>query len=414
MACAFACCPPGIPEFSGGEDLLGWKLIEQIARYHDVCVLTRGDCKTGIDHYLTDNPVQGVHLHYIELPSLLKPLLKYQGGHQIYYYLWQVKAYFVARKLDQRHSYDLFHHITYANDWMVSFIGALLPIPYVRGPGGGAHYTPKSLTGEYSLSGRIWERIRSIGQWIFRHDPLFVKGHQRACSILVCNRNSEQILPHKWSHKVHFFPVSGVSTENFTRSKYPKESKNNFTVITAGALIRIKGFSLAIKAFKRFSDIYPESTLTIIGDGPEEPRLRNLIRTFELEDKVDLTGAIPHSDLMNKMAASDVLLFPSLRDGGGTVVIEAMSTGTPVICLNVGGPGLHVTEKCGIKIEPGSPSETVKNLSGALEKLYLDENLRESLGKFARVRAQESYHWDRLGERLMTIYQPIIGTRTDD
>ena len=111
---------------------------------------------------------------------------------------------------------------------------------------------------------------------------------------------------------------------------------------------------------------------------------------------------------MECMASSDVLLFPSLRDGGGTVVIEAMSAARPVICLDAGGPGLHITDSCGIKVDPKSPAETVASLADALERLYLDEGLRQRMGEAGRERARESYHWDKLGDRLMEIYRPIL------
>ena len=148
--------------------------------------------------------------------------------------------------------------------------------------------------------------------------------------------------------------------------------------------------------------------MTIVGSGPEEERLRNLIRSYDLTEKVELSGALPRLDLLQKMASSDVLLFPSLRDGGGTVVIEAMSAAKPVICLDVGGPGLHVTKECGIKVTPTSTPETVESLANALERLYLDQDLRVKLGKAGRERVLELYHWDRLGARLMEIYQPIL------
>jgi glycosyltransferase involved in cell wall biosynthesis len=108
------------------------------------------------------------------------------------------------------------------------------------------------------------------------------------------------------------------------------------------------------------------------------------------------------------MAYSDVLLFPSLRDGGGTVVIEAMSAAKPVVCLDIGGPGLHINEECGIKLVPTSPSDTVRNLADALERLYLSEDLRIKLGQAARERVEREYHWDKLGDRLMALYQPIL------
>jgi glycosyltransferase involved in cell wall biosynthesis len=408
LACAFTCCPPGTPGFSGGEDFLGWSLLQQIAKTHEVWALTQAVDRPNIEQGLTEQPIQGLHFHYVGLPGWLNPLLKIQGGHQLYYYLWQINAYLAARRLHQKLGFDLFHHITYANDWMVSFIGALLPVPYVRGPGGGAHRTPKGLQHEYPWGGRIWEKVRSAGQWLFRHDPFFVRGQSRAKAILVCNWDSAGKVPQKWSPKVHLFPVSGVSSKDLSPSPASNSSTLEFNVLSAGSLIRVKGFGLAIKAFKLFVDKHPDSRLTIAGDGPEELRLRRMIRSYKLEDKVELLGGIPRDDLLCKMASSDILLFPSLRDGGGTVVIEAMSAAKPVVCLNIGGPGLHITEDCGIKIDPTSSEETVRNLADALERLYLDEDLRRRLGQAGRERVRELYHWDRLGERLMEIYQPIL------
>ena len=118
--------------------------------------------------------------------------------------------------------------------------------------------------------------------------------------------------------------------------------------------------------------------------------------------------------LLSEMGSCDVFLFPSLRDGGGAVVVEAMSAGKPVACLDVGGPGLHITDECGIKVTPLSPQSVVRDLAEALERLYLDEDLRLILGKAARERAEREYHWDRLGERLMKIYQETIEPKSND
>jgi glycosyltransferase involved in cell wall biosynthesis len=193
-----------------------------------------------------------------------------------------------------------------------------------------------------------------------------------------------------------------------------KSRTGEFNVLAAGSLIRVKGFGLAVKAFKLFADKHPDSKLTIAGEGPEERRIRRLIHRSHLENVVQMVGAVPRRDLLSMMASSDALLFPSLRDGGGTVVIEAMSVAKPVICVDIGGPGLHITEDCGIKIAPTSSQETAQNLADALERLYLDEGLRTRLGEAGRQRVRELYHWDRLGERLMEIYQPILRSEPDN
>lgn len=358
MAGVFTCCPPGTPGFRGGEDTLGWNLIKQITRFHDVWAITHAEDRGGIEHVLSQDPDPNLHFRYVGLPSILRPLLKIQGGHQFYYYLWQVKAFLAARALQKEVNFDLFHHITYANDWGASFIGAFLPIPYIRGPGGGAHRTPRGLEKEYSFRGRFWERVRSLGQWLFRHDPTFIKGQNRARAILVCNQESLSNVPGKWAHKVHQFPVNGISSEDLDCVVGSRVANSQFQVLSAGSLIRVKGFGLAIKAFGEFANKYPQSSFTIIGSGPEQTRLRAIVNRSGLDSRVNLVPAMPREQLLSKMASCDVFLFPSLRDGGGAVVIEAMSVGKPVVCLDAGGPGTHITGDCGIKIAPPLPPKT--------------------------------------------------------
>jgi len=404
LACAYACSPTaGAERFGGGESVLGWNMVKQLARFHRVWVLTHAENRPAIEANVQREPLSHVRFHYLELPRWLGRLQQKQGGIQFYAYLWQIRAYIEARRLHGRFNFELFHHITYANDWMASFIGALLPIPYIRGPGGGAHRTPKGFTSEYSLSGRLWEKLRGPGQWFFRHDPVFIMGQRRAQAILLCNRESVSQVPHSLSNKVRLFPVNGVSSKELCIAT-PRKPDDLFHVFSAGSLIRVKGFGLSIKAFKEFSDRHPEAEFTIAGGGPEKDRLTAIVSRLQLQAKVRLLGAMPHDELLANMAACDVFLFPSLRDGGGTVVIEAMAAGKPVVCLDTGGPGMHISKECGIKIAPRTPEHAVHELAGALERLYLDEGLRHKLGKAAREKAEQEYHWDRLGARLMETY----------
>ena len=408
LACAFSCCPPGKPGFSGGEDVLGWNILKQIARFHEVWALTYAENRLSIEDALGEEPVPNIHFHYVDGPFGLRPLLRYQGGHQLYYHLWQIKAYFAARRLHKRCHFDLFHHITYANDWMASFIGALLPVPYVRGPGGGAQRIPKGLIAHSPLRGRLSEGLRGVGQWLFRHDPFFVAGQSRARVLLVCNREALDAVPARWRQKCQLFPVNGVSTGDLeTGSSMPRLGKG-FRVLTAGKLLWLKGFGLALEAFKEFGARHPEAQLTIVGDGPELSRLSELAKASGQETQVRFRKWMAREELLAEMASCDVFLFPSLRDGGGAVVVEAMALGRPVVCLDTAGPGIHVTEGSGIKVPPRSPEQTVHDLAKALERLCLDEGLRLKLGKAARDRAEQVYHWDRLGERLMGIYQHAL------
>ncbi len=410
LICAYSCVSESGVKNIGGEAELGWNIVKQVSRFFDIYVLTHSYNQKNIELLLTTNKINNVHFIYIKLPLLFNFLEKFhKGGIQIYSYLWQIKAYFVAKKLHKEINFDIFHHVTYANDWMASYIGALLPIPYIRGPGGGAHRVPKEFLKTYSFKDRLADKLRSIGQWIFRHDPIFVIGQSKAKKILVCNKESFNSLPKKWQRKAYFFPVNGVSINKI--SFLEKGNRKEFIVLSAGKLMKIKGFDLAIKAFKNFSQKVTNAKLIIAGDGPEIDNLKNLVKRLGVESSVVFKGWLKREDILQEMTHCDVFLFASLRDGGGNVVVEAMVQGKPVVCFDIAGPGFHVDEKCGIKIKAENPEQAVEDMANALERLYKDEELRDRLGIGARKKAEDEYDWDKLGNKLNEIYIAMLNNK---
>ncbi len=429
LTCAYACVLEEGAPVAGGEAVLGWNIVRQIGRFHQVWVLTSASNRPGIEAELQRQAVPNITFVYIELPRWLRPFLTFLGGIQFYAYLWQIQAYWVARKLHAQVQFDAFHHITYANDWMASYVGGLLPVPYLRGPGGGAHRTPKAFLAEYSFGARLWEQFRSFGQRVLRLDPIFRRGQHRARVILLCNREAAEAVPPRFKSKVQLFPVNGISAEDFRIFSGANRNGGShaapgqdpqgltdaaFQVLSAGKLLGLKGYSLAIRAFALFAKHHADAKFTIVGDGPERSRLERLVRSLDLERKVHLEKWMPRHELLGLMCQSDTFLFPSLRDGGGAVVVEAMAAGKPVICMDLAGPGLHVTQECGIKIPARSPDETIDLMAQALERLYRNSELRAKMGQAGRARAEQVYSWDHLGERLLKIYEEVLGTPTQE
>ncbi len=429
LACAYACLLESGSPISGGEATLGWNLTGQLARFHDVWVLTATSNRQGIEAELKRRPVANVKFCFVDLPGWMAPLLRFPGGVQLYAYFWQIRAYFAARNLHRQVKFDAFHHITFANDWMASYIGALLPVPYLRGPGGGAHRTPEGFLREYSAGARFWERFRSFGQWILRKDPFYLRSQRRAGVILLCNREAADAVPKSLRHKVQLFPVNGISAddlaiiggENKSQSQCSgsahdaqPSSQRLFDVLYAGKLLGLKGVALGIRGFALFARRHSDVRFSLVGDGPERPRLEALIQELGIGNCVFLKKWMPRSELLVVMRTSDVFLFPSLRDGGGAVVVEAMAAGKPVICMDLAGPGLHVTESCGIKITPQTPGQTAQGIADALERLYQDRGLLARMGKAARQRVEDAYVLDKLGDRLLGIYESVLRVNLRD
>ena len=411
LICAYSCVSESGVKNIGGEAELGWNIVKELGRFFDVYVLTHAHNQKSIKKLLLKDSQKNINFIYIRLPKVFNFLEKFhKGGIQIYSYLWQIKAYFIVKNLHKKYNFDLFHHITYANDWMASYIGALLPIPYIRGPGGGAHKVPKEFTKQYNTKQKLGEIVRSIGQFIFRHDPFFIIGQNKAKTILVCNKESFDALSLKWQKKALLFPVNGISKKEFEDFKNLEvlKNKNNFVILSAGKLIKIKGFDLVIKSFKFFNDKFENTTLKIIGSGPEEINLKKIVQKLGLENKVVFDQWVPREKLLKEMFFSDIFLFLSLRDGGGQVVVEAMASGKPVVCFDIAGPGFHIDESCGIKIKPENPEQAIKNTAIALEKLYKDKELRKEKGKNGKEKAEREYEWEKLGNKLKIIYEKFL------
>lgn len=409
LVCAYSCVSESGVKNIGGEAELGFNLVKQLSRFCDVYVLTHWHNKKAIEEKLAKESLNNVTFFYIKLPNFLSFLENFhKGGIQIYSYLWQIKAYFVAKKLHKKEHFNVFHHITYANDWMASYIGALLDVPYIRGPGGGAHSVPGAFLKNYSFKDRLSEKIRSIGQWIFRHDPFFIIGQNRAKAILVCNQEAYLAMPKKWQKKAQFFPVNGITKKDLDLLPKNNNPNKKFLIISAGKLLKIKSVDLAIRSFKKFNDLVPNSEFLIVGDGPEFLPLQKLAFDLNLQNSVIFKKWMDRKDLLLQMRDADVFLFTSLRDGGGAVVVEAMAMQKPVVCFDISGPGFHINDGCGIKIKPISIEQSIKEISMALKNLYDNRELRLKMGENSKKRAEEFYDWNILGNKLEKIYEDVF------
>jgi len=404
---AYACVADPAVSVPGGGDLLAWNLIRRLSQIHSLWILTASRNRAALESALELNPLPDAHVVYVGLPGWLDFLMRGQGGFQLYAYLWQWRAYFVARKLHGRVHFDVFHHLTYENDWMASIVGALLPVPYMRGPAGGAHRVPERFRRHFPARSYVWEYVRMGLQWAFRHDPFFAIGQERAKVLLMANREALEALPARWKKKAQLLSVNGISKNELAPPE--RQSNQKFAVLSAGRFIPLKGFDLALRAFAVFAPKHPDARFVIVGEGPERHRLESLIRDLGVEKQARLAGWMPRERLLVKMRFCDVFLFASLRDGGGLVVVEAMAAGKPVVCFDLAGPGLHVNAECGLKIPALHPEQAVCDMAAALEKLASDPDLRFRMGQSAFERARELYDWDRVADRILAAYERALG-----
>ena len=141
-------CSPGF----GSEQGVGWNRALQLARFHEVWVVTRSKNRAAIEAALAREPRPNLHFLYQDLPRWARLWKKKRRGMHLYYYLWQMGAYWAGRRLHREVKLDQVHHVTFVNYWMPSFL-ALLPVPLVWGPVGGGETCPASFRPRLSWRG---------------------------------------------------------------------------------------------------------------------------------------------------------------------------------------------------------------------------------------------------------------------
>jgi glycosyltransferase involved in cell wall biosynthesis len=280
-------------------------------------------------------------------------------------------------------------------------------VPFVWGPIGGGQKVPADLMRTLAPRERRQERSRTFLQNVWRATPARRRCARKASAILVCNAETKDVLA-RWAEKIVDFPVNGIRREDVLDGPVPAAGGKGLRMLYVGRFDAIKGLPLAFEALRVLDGIAPPVTLELVGEGPEQPRLEAMAARLGIAGRLVWTPWSPRSEVFAKMRRSDVFLFPSLRDGGGAVVVEAMASGLPVVCLDVGGPGFHVRDDWGAKLPPGPPDVVAAALAAALGRFRCDPGLRARLGTAARDRAAAYYEWGRLGERLRAIYRDAL------
>ena len=147
---------------------------------------------------------------------------------------------------------------------------------------------------------------------------------------------------------------------------------------------------------------------TVVGGGPALEGWKKKAASLGLSARVEFIGRVPHEQLASYYAAADALVFPALRDSGGSALLEAMSRGLPVICLDWAGPGEMVDETSGIKIPVADPGRAVAAMAAAFARLRQDPALGKSLAAAARKRALALFRWDEKYRLLQEGYTRLM------
>jgi len=441
----------------GSECAVGWNLVTRIARYHDVTVLyARGSqfspdaYETAIRKYYTENKNE-FNIKFIPVPqpkttlwlaainkrisrnssSIGIPFLYFIG-----YRLWQKSAYRTALSLldscapDSLRSRDfaslnlslepfvLCHHLTSVTFREPGYLWKL-PIPFIWGPTGGTTNIPIPFYPYIGLAAASHEAFRAITNrltlWFSRKISRAIKKNSL---IYAFSAEDQELFQNKAARKVEVMLDAGCEVP-IPDTRYPI-SDNRFRVLWCGQLIKRKALDILLKALAGDVDLMNRIQLIIVGDGPLRGKYEKLIKklfppitttTTDNRQLITFTGWLPRAEVFAHMQRSDLLVHTSYREAASSVIPEALSCGLPVICHDISGMSIAITDDCGIKIPLKSYQQSIIGFREALWQvagcgLQVGTDLR-----WGALHRAEELSWDSMAERIANDYNQITGNQ---
>jgi glycosyltransferase involved in cell wall biosynthesis len=312
----------------------------------------------------------------------------------------QVRQRRLLRRLVRELRIDVVHQpypVSPAEPSMIVGVGA----PVVIGPmNGGMDYPP----GFKDRRGWPDRLAASLGRSCRNVANRLLPGKLRAAVLLVANPRTRRFLPGPRRGEVLGLVENGVDLD-FWRPDETRGEPGGLPVrfVFVGRLVDWKGVDLLLEAWSTLREPW-RYRLEVVGDGPERAKLEDLCGRLGLSPWVEFSGFQPPEGCARRLARSDALILPSLVECGGSVVLEAMATGLPVIATDWGGPADYLDETCGILVDAGTRAGFLAGLASAVERLGGDPELRRRMGAAGRLRVGP-YSWEAKVERFLEIYR---------
>ncbi len=255
----------------------------------------------------------------------------------------------------------------------------------------------------------ITHHADTLGRKLLRKisDPIVARLMERASRILVTSsrylNSSAELAPYR--QKCEIVPLGIDTSLTSADPKIVENLRREFPegfVLAVGRLVPYKGFDVLIRAMKHVG-----ARLLLIGTGPMESELKQLMRSEGVEGRIVMPGHVEETG--SYFAAASVFVLPSetRAEAFGIVQLEAMSAGLPVINTDIdsGVPEVSIHGQTGLTVPPGDPQA----LASAIQTLLDQKDLRDRFGAAAKARVQAEFTADLMCSRTMRVYEEVLG-----
>ena len=394
---AYACDPEG-----GGEHWLGWGWALEASRSHRVTLFTTSRAKPALEEYVAKHQIE---LHCLDIPPWVRWLSNFppNAGAWLRKCWWQRIALAKARKLHAARPFDVVHQTTF-HTFRIPFSCSNLGIPSVWGPVAGGEFVPAGFDRSLGQAARS-ERKRAFLNRLNLKMPWVTASLKRASVILVSNRTTLNFLPPAVHEKCVVMSPNALREDDIHELNTTETNHSIFEILFAGHCAATRAMPLVFDALALGLPV--DWHLRIVGTGEAVGFWKKEVERHGLSERIDFTGSVPRKTLNDYYGKTSVLVFPGLRDSGGSALLEAMTLALPILTFDWGGPGEMVDQDSAVLVQVRNPDQTVVDIHAGLCRLATRQVEARRLGKAARARALANFRWNEKWKVVDKIYHQL-------
>ena len=404
LVSCYACDPE-----LGSEPGMGGNWVLQLARHHDLWVLTeQNHYAPALADYLERHcPELKPAIHIVGIP---RRRFGENLWHDFFYYwtyrCWQKDAYREAQRLAEQIDFDLVHQLNMIGYREPGYLWKL-PIPFVWGPIGGHAQMPWRFLGALGPRGAFQYGIRNVLNWLQMRTSHRVKEAMRKATVLLAaTREDQAAIRRIHGRDVVLLNEQGTTPIASITKREPFDGQRPLRVVWCGIFVARKALPLALRVLQIVAREIPIE-LHIVGSGACEGEWKSLAERLGVAAFCCWHGMLPHAQALEIIQRSDVMLLTSLQEGTPAVVVEAIQSGVPVICHDKCGFSTVVTEASGVKVPVKNPRLSSESFAEAMVRLARNPELLQSLSQGALQRGGE-ITWPNQAKIMLDCYQQAI------
>lgn len=306
----------------------------------------------------------------------------------------------------QQGAYDIVHRITPLSPTTNSSLAAKCKkagVPFVLGPLNGGVPWPAGFDSERRREKEYLSYVRGAYKMLPGRQSML----KATAAILTGSHHTASEIPESFQDKCLYLPENAIDPSRFNLTA-PQDLTLPLRGCFVGRMVPYKGPDMLLEAAV---PLLREGRLVLdmIGEGPMLQDLKALTTREGIENGVTFHGWLEHKEVQKVAYRANMLTFPSVREFGGGVVLEAMALGmVPVIC-DYAGPAELVSQDTGYKVPMGTRSDIIARYRETLSSIVADPTVLPAKAAAAKKHVLSSFTWDAKARQVLQIYDWVLG-----